>query len=242
MPIHVGRQQTTYRCVQGLREADLCRRQTAQHGSAVISAGLGAQKKVAVRVKHVEGFVVSIGPDAHLRVVIERRIGESVTVIGSGGIGAGGNRHALEEPWSRTEDDELRKNPAVGQLVVEHNRIAVIVRFARAAEALPECVPVRGKIGQHGASCLVEYSELNVYPLNILGKTNGAVGVRRHAARTEANRYVLSNTGNVLDYRGAKRPRRGCRRALQHRVRFPGRLEARRQRKEAQFFYFPRWS
>ena len=110
------------------------RRLSIEHGIAVISAGIGAYESVAI--EHVEGDVVSIGPYSHLRVVIEVGVLEGIAVIGPGSVGGSRDGHALQE--RRGSHGELSQHPAVGQLVIERDGVAIVVRLAAAAEPRPQ--------------------------------------------------------------------------------------------------------
>jgi len=154
---------------------------SGQHGSAVVSAGVRAHERVAV--EHVERDVVAVGPDAHFRVVVEIRVLKRIAVVGAGGIGGGGNGHALKEGCGR--DRKLADDPAVGRLVIEGDAVAVVVSLATAAETGPEGVG-RGWPGNQRAGGLVEDSERRVHQLEILGRAYGAVGVRGRAIHGKA--------------------------------------------------------
>src|ERR1700757_197880 len=81
--VEIGRKQPTH---QGaLLEADLSGRGASKHGGAIVGAGLGAYKGVAI--KHVEGFVVCVGPNAHFRIVVEIVVLEAVAVESAGSVG-----------------------------------------------------------------------------------------------------------------------------------------------------------
>ncbi len=66
-----------------------------------------------------------------------------------------------------------------GGFVVQNDRIAVVVGFTGAAEALPNGVAGLGKSGRNLTCCLVKHSERCIHPLDILRCTHGAVGIRR---------------------------------------------------------------
>src|SRR5262245_2026735 len=118
MAVDVGRQHAAY-CGR-LLETNLRGRGSGEHGSAVVSAGIGPKESRAARVEHVEGNVVGIRPDAHFGVIIEVGIGEYVTIVGAGGVGSCGDSDALEK-WTKSSVSithyELCENPAVRQLV-----------------------------------------------------------------------------------------------------------------------------
>ena len=131
-------QKTVFRAGAGLfydrvslLEADLRRRSSVEHGVAIVGASVGADEGIAV--EHVEGFVVGVRPDTHLRIVIEVRVLERVAVVGAGGVRSCRHRNALQVGSGRNR--ELAEDPAVGQFVVKHDGIAVVVRLASAAES-----------------------------------------------------------------------------------------------------------
>ena len=117
--------------------AELCWKQicvadlSIQHGGAVVGAGVGSNKGVAV--KHVEGFVVSVGPDSHLGIVVKIVVLEGVAVIAAGSVRRFGNGNALQVRSCR--DGKLAEDPALRKFVVKHNRIAIIVGLASTPEA-----------------------------------------------------------------------------------------------------------
>src|SRR5438477_12169374 len=110
-----------------LLEANLSCRQPIQHGIAIVSAGIRAQK--AAGTKHIESYVVGIRPDAHFRVVIEVGVWKDVTVISAGGIRSGGYGHALKKRSSSSMDHKLGEDPTVSQFVINHDRVAVVAGF-----------------------------------------------------------------------------------------------------------------
>jgi len=56
--------------------------------------------------------------------------------------------------------------------------VAVVVGLAVAAEACPERVTRGGAVGLDSRGLVVDGEE-EVHPLNVLGRSNGAIGVRR---------------------------------------------------------------
>ena len=58
-------------------------------------------------------------------------------------------------------------------------RVAIIIGFASAAESGPQSIPSFRKTGCNGASRFVEHGKALIDPLNILGGTNGPVGIGR---------------------------------------------------------------
>src|SRR5260370_25472411 len=94
-----------------LLEADLRRRGSIEHGSAVVSASIRARKGRAAG-EHVEGYVVRVGPDRHLGIVVEVRVLERVAVVSSRFVGSCRDRNALKVGSRRNR--ELTEDPALG--------------------------------------------------------------------------------------------------------------------------------
>ena len=182
--VKIGRQHTE---VVGELETHLRRRVAGLHGSAVVGASLSADRSIAI--KHVEGYVVRIRPNTHFRVVIKVGIGERVAIVSAGRVGRSGNGNALQE-GRPAGNAELAQDPAVGYLVVIHDRVAVIICLAAPAKSCPERLP-QGGTRDHSARCLVENNERRVHPLDILREANSTVGIGRGNAHIEAGRRVL---------------------------------------------------
>jgi hypothetical protein len=109
-----------------------------QHRNTVHGASGGAVKNLPIQ-KHVEGDVVGVRPNAQLRVVGKIVAeGEGVAMIRSRGIA--GSRDGDTLLVRLAADDELSQYPAVCDLVVLHDGIAVIEILAGAAEAGPDGV------------------------------------------------------------------------------------------------------
>src|SRR5439155_45049 len=77
----------------------------------------------------------------------------------------------------------LRDDPAVGDRIVEDDRIAVVVGLAAGAEAAPEGVD-RDRSEERGAA-LVEDGEVDVDRLHVVVGTDVAVGIGRRGAHGE---------------------------------------------------------
>ena len=162
--IEIGWKQSADR--GALLEADLGGRLSRQHGAAVVGAGVGADE--GVPVEHVESFVVSVGPHAHLRIVIEVGVLERVAIKGSSSVGSCRDRDALQV--RRGGDGELAEDPALRDFVVEDDRIAVIIGLASTAKAGPERI-AGGWPSDFGASRLIEDGERSVDPLHVLRRS-----------------------------------------------------------------------
>ena len=87
---------------------------------------------IFARGKISHANVVAIGPDAKFRVVVARGI-EFIKKVGAGWVGSLRNRDALF-----LCKNVLAHQPAVCQRVVQHRRVAVVIKFTRAAKAYPE--------------------------------------------------------------------------------------------------------
>ena len=89
----------------------------------------------AIRSKH------PASPRNGIVAEIPIRHRKRVASIRPGGIGGGGDRHALIEISLRVVlvvGSKLREQPAIGQLVIEHNRVAGILSLTLSAEACPD--------------------------------------------------------------------------------------------------------
>ena len=135
------------------------------------------------RPELVRGDVVAVRPDAHVRIVDkERRIGvgrsaEVVKIVRAERVAGHRDRDALVRCRAvGGEDGELREDPAIGEDVVLHQRVTVIVRGARSAEALEKRVAFDRPVQQLAA--LVVDGDLRVHPLNevILADAAGRIG------------------------------------------------------------------
>jgi hypothetical protein len=83
--------------------------------------------------------VVGLRHDAELGIVVVLpwRDMEGPAVVGTRGIGGPGQSDALNP----LADRELAQQPAVGQMIVENDRVAVVVVLAGATEARPDGIP-----------------------------------------------------------------------------------------------------
>src|SRR5581483_1945476 len=94
-------------------------------------------------------YVVAVAPDGRSRVVRKQFAPELIAVIWAEGIGslAYGVTHRVRLIGliGNTLEERHHNEPAVGQLVIAHDSVAIIPSFARAAEAFKDGV------GRHGA-------------------------------------------------------------------------------------------
>ena len=118
---------------------DLRRRVAGEQLRAVDGVGADAGERPSGANSRVLMYV-GVGPDAVLRVVGEVRAGgERVAEVGARRIGRLRDRDADEELGAG--GGELRQDPAVGELVVQHDRVARrSAVWQVAAEARPERV------------------------------------------------------------------------------------------------------
>src|SRR5712691_698978 len=118
--------------------ADEGGRVAGQHRRAVEGEWLRAEEGRARRVEYVRAHVVSVGPDGEVRIVEEVVTHvKTIAVIGAAGIARGRDGDALVR-HSYAVVRELADDPAVGELVIEHDGIAVTGGFARTAKAGPD--------------------------------------------------------------------------------------------------------
>src|SRR6185503_4843330 len=82
---------------------------------------------------------------------------------------------------------KLRDDPAIGELIVKHDRVAAIVRLTNTAEALPERGNTRWA-KQRRATVFVEHLEALVDHLHVLRRADFAVRIRRRAVATDAGK------------------------------------------------------
>jgi hypothetical protein len=152
--------------------------------------------------------VVGVGPDAIVWIVAEIFVehGKRVAEVLPGGIGRLGDSHTLIEETllggievGVRGGSELRDQPPVGQFVIEHDRVAGILRFARAAETGPKRIDVGGARDRRGYVVgAVERPDLiaRIDRLNVLIVTDGAVVVRREAPRPRYSLKIETGGGS----------------------------------------------
>ena len=110
-----------------------CRRIADQHLGTVKRKHARLLKRRTGLVELVVGHVVAIGPQAELRIVVELVVRhlEVVQVVRASRVGRlrDGNELVIVGVRQRAE---LADQPAIGELVVQHDRIAVVRRTAGA--------------------------------------------------------------------------------------------------------------
>ena len=142
---------------------------------------------------------------------------KAISIIGAGGIARGGNRNALiGDRRAPGRAGELADHPAIGQLIVKHDGIAEAASLACAAEAAPKRDDtVRSEDGVAGG--FVEDLVTFVDHLHVLREADGAIGIGRGAAATDAGE---GDAVEIKDRRGnAGREEVKNRPLLDHRVR-----------------------
>ena len=179
-------------------EDDHARLGAGEHRPAV--EGVGTALHLAVRPEHVERHVVGVGPDPDLSVVGEEgfvRL-ELVLVVLAGRIVRRRDGDALVEGAIREiRKRELRNDPAIGLAVVTHERVAVVLNLAGAAEAVPEGVP--GERSQDDVAGLVVDRGDVVDVLEIVIRADVAFGVRRHDPESDDRGVVVVGETFELD-------------------------------------------
>ena len=209
--VEVSRQQAAVAGAQ--LKALLGCRQTRQHLAAVIGAGAGASKGLPI-VEHVEGDVVGIRPDSHLRVVVEGGVREGIAVVGTGCVRGGRHRHTLPVAGRAARHRKLRQHPAVGHLVVLHDRVTVVAGLASATKPGKQRIARLRVARCQCAGGFVEDRDVGIDPLHVLRRTHSTRGVGRRVARAVA---AQADT-HAVKAQARGRCRCGTRPALQHRI------------------------
>ena len=183
--------------------------QSLDHLRPLEDVDASAEERRTRRVEGVRRHVISVGPDADVRIVDEvHGVGhEVVEVVGPGRVLRFRDRDALVRVARSRSHDKLGEDPASGENVVSDDRIAVVVTRARAAQRLEQRVAGGGAVEQRTRG-LVEDREAGVVPLNVLRRADAAVHVGGVAVRQEAGE---THSDAVPTH--ARRRRRGRRRA-----------------------------
>src|SRR6185295_19704443 len=108
---------------------------------------------------------------------------KAVAVVTSGGIAGRRYRNALV--CRNTRAGKLTDEPTIGELIVEHYRVAVASGFAWTTKAGPDCLNTN-RAEHRGAGDFVKDLVAFVDDLNILGRTDFAIGIRRRAVAGNA--------------------------------------------------------
>ncbi len=158
-----------------------------EHRRPVEGERLRAEEGCARRVEHDHAHVVGVGPHGELGIVEEVRAQvKAVPVIGACGIRRGGDGDALVRRVPGA--GELADEPAVGNLVVEHDRVTLTAGLARFAEPGPDRRDGHGP-EHRGARRLVEDLVPLVDDLDILRQAHLAVRVGRRAVAHHAREW-----------------------------------------------------
>ena len=110
---------------------------------------------------------------------------KAIPIIGAGGIARGGNRHAfISDRRASGRAGELADHPAIGQLIIKHDRIAKAASLAGTAEPAPKRDDaIRAEDGV--TSGFVENLVTFINHLYVLRQADGTVGIGRSAAATD---------------------------------------------------------
>src|SRR5260370_39867826 len=179
-----------------LLETDRICRRPREHGSAVKGTCLRTGKALAG--KNVDGVVVRVGPHAEFWIVREVRAEVIlVAVVGTRGIGAGGDSDALRCLGKRSVVLQLAYQPASRQLVIQYDGIPAIRKRWRASTKLAETAETgperadRGRAKLQRSSRFVVHREGYVHHLYELLRADSAIGVRGYESETEQVAIVL---------------------------------------------------
>ena len=179
-----------------------------EHPAPVHDRDAGPAKGRAVG-KNVDGQVVAVRPDAELGVVGEVRVApvEPVSVVRAGRVTAGRDGHAHHV--RQRGDRELSHEPAVGDLVIEDRRVAVVVGLAATSESAPDGFDRNRSIDRRTA--LIEDREIGVDDLEVVVGSGRAVGVRRSRVHREGPRRsaeTIPDAREVIESGGHRRRQR----------------------------------
>src|SRR5258706_2249272 len=177
---------------------ELPSRSASQHLVSFQGANLVTAEAASV-LEHVVGDVVRVGPHTQLRIIVKIPVeGIGVTIIGSRRIRPGRNCHTLRIRCGG--HGKLSQYPPISQLIVLHNRIAVVVGFAATAKALPNHVAIFRETGdQVKAGNVVTHVSrqgvdriTQVNPLHIMVRPYVTSRIRRSDAKTRIDRSTVS--------------------------------------------------
>src|ERR1041385_2052798 len=119
-------------------ETNLRGRRSGAHRRGVVCANLCTSEGIG---EHVKGDVVGVRPNSQLGVIgkLGTAVVKRIPVVCSRSVRCRRNGDTLQVRCGR--DGELRKDPAIIDLVVLNDDIAVVVRLTPTAEAAPERIP-----------------------------------------------------------------------------------------------------
>src|SRR5688572_23693195 len=184
--IEIGRKIRLFEWSIGDTGRDESRRQSREHLRAIESERLWSKIRRRERVEHVHAHVIAVGPNAQVRIVEE--VGTEmkvVTMIRAGGVASGRDGDALVSRNGNA--GELRDDPAIGELIVKHDRISTVIELTNTAEALPDGGD-GGWAKQLGPGAFVENLEAFVDHLHVLRRPDFTVGVGRCAVASDAGK------------------------------------------------------
>src|SRR5204863_1237767 len=177
--------------------ADKCRRQVGEHLGTIKRKSLRAEVERAGGVKHVHTHVITVGPDTQLRIVkeVQAKV-KAIASIGAGGVCRRGNGDAFVGDRSGAcEAGKLRDQPAVRDVIVEHDWVAGATELAGPAETAPNRRnAVRSQ--KRTAGGFVKNLKALVHYLNVLGLANGSIRIGGRAIAAHARKR---NTVEVED-------------------------------------------
>ena len=184
--LQVARQHSAMRIISGEAD-DLGRLVADQHLGALHRVEAGAEEYRPRRVEVIGRHVVAIRPHADVRVIGEGT-GEGQEVVSeilTGRVARlrHGDVHVhLARPIE--SQVELEEEPAVGQLIIEHYRVAVVIRRIRDADQQRAQLALRN---EHRARLIVD-REAAIGNGDYMIRTDRGVGVRRCEATAEEDR------------------------------------------------------
>jgi len=157
-----------------------------EHFRAIKRKGLRTEKGGASRVENVHGHVVAVGPDAEMGIV--KKVGthvKAVAIVGAGGVGGRRDGDALiGDRGAARSARKLGDDPAVRDVIIEHDRVAKAAVLAGAAEAGPDGGdPQRSQ--DRGPGCLIKDLITFVHHLDVLSQSYGAVCIGRVAVASD---------------------------------------------------------
>ena len=185
-------------------ETDQRRRLAGIHGRLVHDAKVGAPEGEAraALAEQVGNHRDRVVDDAVLRVVVEADVieREFVAIVAGGRIAALRNRNALRERVQAVRKRELAHEPAIGGLVIQHDRVALVVGLAVTADAAPDRVAREGPLKD--VSLFVVHGRQQVDHLHEVIRANLTVRVRRCNQESEhAAVVIIRRAGETGSYR-----------------------------------------
>ena len=190
--VEVGGQQTAE--ARAHIETLLRSRLPSQHARSVVSTDLAAGKIATRGGEEIERRVIGVWPHTYFGVIRKVCVAERVAIVGTGWIGRRRHSHALEIRGRR--EGRLRDHPAIGKLVVFHDRVTVVIRLAITAEAAPQRIDGDGT--KKGRATLVEHREVGVDDLDVVVRPDAAIGVGRRSCYREGTRGTRKTIADAI--------------------------------------------